>query len=247
MKAIVTGTNGTVAPVLASTLQQNGHSVTAWDRSLVPTDSRDAMVNFIDAEQPDWFFHIATGDPAWAESVAQICAERGTKFLFTSSVSVFSGQQQGPLTPNTVPTPDDDYGRYKFECEQRVRSVNADSLIVRLGWQIGSAAGGNHMLDHLIRTHQENGQIDASVNWYQACSFLEDTADGLLYVMERFSAELYHLDSNRGLTFYDIVIGLNQLHGNAWQVNAVDAPVHNNLMPDLRLPIPTLSERLQRA
>lgn len=238
----MTGLNGTVAPILAEAVRNAGHEVVGWDRSIVPTDDPTAVADYIHAQQPDWFFHIATGSPDWAEWIAQTCGESGIKFLFTSSVSVFSAEQVGPFVPESKPEPQDEYGRYKLECEQRVRAVNREALVVRLGWQIGTAVGGNHMLDHLIRTNQNEGKIVASTNWYQACSFLADTADSLLHAMSHLPTGLYHLDGNPGLSFYDIVTGLSQIHHAQWTIRPEERPVQNNLLHDSRLRVRSVAD-----
>lgn len=243
MKAIITGVNGTVAPVLAKSLMAAGHRVVPWNRAQVPTDNQKAINEFIVNEHPDWFFHLANGSPDWAESAAQACALNRIKFLFTSSVSVFSSAQRGPFTVNSLPQPDDSYGNYKLECEQRVIGSNPDALVVRLGWQIGEAPGANHMVDFLDRTFRSEGRITASVNWYQACSFLADTADSLRHIMDCHSAGIYHLDGNPGLNFYEIALGLNRLFGNPWTVETNDTPNLNNLLRDGRVPVSPITSR----
>jgi dTDP-4-dehydrorhamnose reductase len=243
LKAIITGIHGTVAPVLARTLAAAGHKIIPWDRSQVATDNRQAVSDFIDSEHPDWFFHLATGSPDWAESMAQVCARQQVKFLFTSSVSVFSAGQRGPFTVDSLPQPDDDYGKYKLECEKRVRAAHPEALVTRLGWQIGITPGANHMVDYLERTFRTEGQLAASTNWYQACAFLEDTADSLQYLMEKLPAGLYHLDGNPGLNFYQIVLGLNRLLANPWIVTPSDTPVQNNLLLDKHLQVSPITRR----
>jgi dTDP-4-dehydrorhamnose reductase len=243
MKALLTGLNGTVAPVLAQALVKAGHTVVAWDRARVPTDNAQAASEFIRDERPDWFCHIATGSPDWAECVAQVCAREGVKFLFTSSVSVFAAAQRGPFMVDAIPQPADDYGHYKFNCEKRVRAANPEALVVRLGWQIGTAPGGNQMVDYLERSFQAQGRLAASTKWYQACSFLTDTADGLAYCMETQPGGLYHLDGNPGLNFYEVVLGLNRLLGQRWRVTPSDSPVQNNLLQDDRLHVNPITRR----
>ncbi len=243
MKALVTGMNGTVAPALAHSLSQARHVVIPWDRAVVPIDNPQAIRDFIRGEQPDWFFHVATGSAQWAEWVAQVCAEQGIKFLFTSSVSVFSGSQRGPFTVDHRPEPDDDYGRYKLECEQRVRAAHPEAGVARLGWQIGTAPGGNQMVDYLDRTFSAQGRIDASLHWHPACSFLSDTADSLTHIMHTLSAGLYHVDGNPGHNFYEIVVGLNRLQGERWMVHPSATPVQNNLMVDPRVPVSPITRR----
>lgn len=243
MRAIITGLNGTVAPALAQVLRGTGHTVIPWNRAEVSPDDTSAARAFIQRTQPDCFFHLATGSPAWVELAAQVCAAQNIKFLFTSSVSVFSAAQVGPFSVEVPPQPEDDYGRYKLECEQRVRTANPQALVVRLGWQIGTALGGNHMVDYLERTFRTQGQIEASVNWYQACSFLEDTATGLQHCMETLPAGLYHLDGNPGLNFYEIVSKLNQQRGGRWVVRESSTPALNNRLIDSRLPVTPITYR----
>ncbi len=242
MKAIVTGMNGTVAPALARVLRAAGHEVVAWDRSVVPTDDPEAGRAWIQRERPDWFFHIATGSPDWAEHVARVCAEEGIGFLFTGSVSVYSDAQEGPFTVGDEPHPNDEYGRYKLECERRVRGANPDARVVRIGWQIGTEVGGNHMVSYLDKTFHAEGPISASTTWFPACSFLPDTGQGLLYAIQHLPGGLYHLDSNPGLSFYQIAEGLNQLQGSPWTVNPAPEPTWNKRMVDERLPVRSLTE-----
>ena len=176
--------------------------------------------------------------------MAQVCAAHQIKFLFTSSVSVFSHQQHGPFGVDVQPAATDDYGAYKIECEQRVRQANPQALIARLAWQIGTAPGSNNMIDFLHRTMQVSGKIEASTNWYPACAFLEDTADAVYRLIDTYEPGTYHLDGNPGLTFHQIVTGLNRLHGEQWSVVPTTAPVQNNRMLDDRITIKPITARL---
>ncbi len=244
MKIILTGMNGTVAPVVGQWLTDQKHVVIPWNRSVVPTDDEDAMRDFIRTVHPHAFLHIATGSPDWAAAVARICAKHHIKFLFTSSVSVFSGSQAGPLTPNMEPDANDEYGRYKLACEHCVRAACPEAIIVRLGWQIGSAPGSNTMIDYLHRAETEQGRIEGSSRWRPSCSFLQDTAASLGQVLLHQPAGLYHCEGNPGLTFHEIATGLNRLLGNPWHIVPGETPVYENLMLDPRVPVRSIASRL---
>lgn len=243
MKAIVTGLNGTVAPYLARALGAAGHTVVPWDRAVIPTDDPRATRDFLRRERPDALCHLATGSPDWAEDVAAACAEAGVAFLFISSVSVFAASQQGPFPVESEPRPEDDYGRYKLACERRVRAAHPEARIARLGWQIGTTPGGNQMVDFLARTFQAEGSIRASRHWFQACSFLDDTADALLRVVTAQPPGLYHADGNPGLSFYEIVTGLNRMLGEPWTVVPTEEPVQNNRLLDARVAVRPITDR----
>ncbi|NND70874.1 MAG: sugar nucleotide-binding protein [Rhodothermales bacterium] len=242
MDVLVTGLNGTVAPVLARTLEARGHRIIRWDRTLVPPDNEDRVRSFIDAESPHAIAHLATGPPEWAELLARVAQETNIRLLYTSSVSVYGDDQSGPFAPDAIPTPGSEYGKYKLDCEHRIMLVNPRSIVVRIGWQIGWERGGNHMVDHLHKMHDEQGEIKASTNWYQACSFLEDTSDSLTTLLEADTFGLYHLDSNPGLSFYEIVSKLNHLIQASWNVQPDTQPSINNRLLDDRVPVRSLRD-----
>ena len=244
MKSIITGLNGTVAPFVAEAMTKQGATIIPWNRTIIPTDNETQIRAFIQQEQPTYFLHIATGSPGWAATAAKACHDFNIKFLFTSSVSVYAWKQVGPFTVEDIPHPDDDYGRYKLECEQKIRAANKNAYIVRLGWQIGRTHTGNHMLAHLHNQKQENGRIQASTNWYPACSFLWDTAEALTQIIQHHPPGLYHLDSNDGHTFHEIVQVLNHLHGNPWHILPTTDHTQNNRLLDPRIPLKTLSQTL---
>ena len=240
MKALVTGMNGTVAPALAQALAGSGYEIVPWDRSIHPVDHPEAVRFFVACDKPDLFCHAAMGSPEWSGWSAQACAALNIPFLYISSVSVYAASQSGPFTTHDIPLPDDEYGRYKLECERRVQSAHPAAHVVRIGWQIGFAPGGNQMVDFLDRTNRERGRIDASTFWFPGCSFLSDTAGSLVQVLQ-LPPGLYHLDGNPGLNFFEIATGLNRLLGNPWKVVPVSGLVQNHRMLDPRVavvPIP---------
>ena len=243
MKALVTGMNGTVAPVLARAIRASGGAVAAWDRTAVAIDDADAGRALLQRERPDVFFHLATGPAGWAERCARLSAETGIAFVFTSTVSVFGAAQRGPFSPDAAPTPDDDYGRYKLDCERRVQAAHPDARVVRLGWQIGTTDAGNHMGAFLHRTARDEGQIEASARWLPACSFLDDTAEALIAAAE-LPAGLYHLGGNPGLSFFDIARGLNRLRGEPWTVARTEAPDRDTRLRDDRLPVRSITKHM---
>lgn len=243
MRAIITGAHGTVAPAIELALVRAGFAVVRWDRSRVPIDDGDASRAFIALARPDWFFHVATGSPAWAEAVARLCASQGVKFLFTSSVSVYADTQSGPLSVDVTPQPNDDYGLYKLECEHRVLSANPEATVVRLGWQIGNVPGTNTMVDFLHRLHVRHGVIEASTNWVPACSFLDDTASAIVDATTHES-DVYLFDGNPGLSLFEIAERLGRIDGRGWQVRPTELPFRNNQMLDRRIRVASITERL---
>jgi len=243
-KVLLTGTNGTVAPVLAVELRGRGSEVVAWDRSAVPPDDREAVARFIREIKPSALLHCAMGSPQWAEDMARICAEEGSKFLYVSSASVYGTQQQGPFTIEDKPEPCDDYGSYKLECEHRVRAANEKAIVVRIGWQIALRRGGNNMVEHLAQKQAEHGHITASTEWFPACSFLDDTARALSGALETSPSGLYLLDGNPSWNFWQISVALSRAKGEGWEIRPTSDFRWNNRLIDNRLNPVLISEKL---
>ena len=204
MKLLFTGMNGTVAPVVARYFHANGHQIISYDRNIISTTDFKEITSFMIDQHIEGCLHFAMGSVEWSEMLARIANEHSIKFLYVSTVSVFSNTQIGPHDITRVPQPDDDYGRYKYQSELAIKNVNPHAYIARIGWQIGSNDEGNQMIHYFKSQMQENGYIAASSLWYPSCSFLEDTAKALYAIFSNLSPDLYLVNSNDHYTFYKI-------------------------------------------
>lgn len=240
MKALVTGAGGTLGPVLVEVLRTVGWDVVPWRRTVVSPEDPAACQSFLDRCLPDVCFHLAVGPVDWTGFLAAYAARRGIPFVHTSSVSVYGGHQRGPFSIRDEPEPQDDYGRYKKAGEERIAEVYPGAVIARIGWQIGLAPGANHMVDHLTRTQAEHGRIEASRNWFQACSFLDDTARTLMALAESDLAGLVHLDANPGISFFELVTGLNGYLNAGWTIQSCEEPVLDNRLLEDRVHVKSI-------
>jgi dTDP-4-dehydrorhamnose reductase len=256
VKAIVTGANGTVGKVLTAVLERQGVQVVPWDRARIPIDAYQPMENFVREQKPDVLFHLAIASQStgreneswyvnyeWSSELAWITRVLQIPFIFASTVLVFTDQARGPFHPDSQPNATEGYGGQKRRAEERVRYQNPASRIVRLGWQIGDAPGSNNMIDFFHQRMAHDGEIRASTEWYPSCSFLADTADGLLQVLNK-EPGTYQLNSNHRWNFHQIAQALNRRHGHPWKVTLTRDFVHDQRMEDDRLTIGRLEERL---
>ncbi len=254
MTALITGASGTVGQALAGHLRTCGHGVTAWDRAAAPPDDYGAMERYVRAVAPDVLFHLAiastpTGradegelvNVGWPSELAWLTRELGVRFVFTSTVMVFSDDARGPFSVAAAPDAAEGYGAQKRRAEERVWTQNPEARIVRLGWQIGD--GGNEMTTWADAQQAAHGRVEASTRWLPACAFVGDTAAALARAADRRPG-VYHADSNDGWTFFDIVSALAARTGRAWDVAPTHAFAFDQRMHDARLGMPTLSDRL---
>jgi dTDP-4-dehydrorhamnose reductase len=232
--------------VLASTLQDRGWQVAGWDRAVHPPADHRACMAHLEAVAPDAVFHLAMGSEDWAGRLAHWCDLAGVRFVYTSSAMVFNRHPDGPHAVADERTARDDYGRYKIRCEDAVLGTSASAVVARMGWQIGTARGGNQMLEALSRMAEVTGVVRASTAWRPACSFMEDTADALIGLAGSAEPGVFHLDSNANdaLTFLEIASRLARLTGADWKIVPTTDYVHDQRLTDERVSMPQLSLRL---
>ena len=230
MKWLITGLNGTLAPVLARVAADQGVEVLAWRRDEVPPDDAAACDNWLRAARPDAIAHLGLGSVEWAGRLALHAARLDLPFVFTSTAMVFHHLPDGPHAPGDSRTAQDGYGQYKIACEDAVRSAHPGACVVRIGWQIDPEQPGNNMLRALDQWQSASGCVGASRRWTPACSFMQDTADALVALLRHPVAGVVHLDSNadRGHSFLDIVHALKRSYGrDGWDIRANEDYVHD--------------------
>jgi len=256
MKVLITGLGGTVGRALGAQLRGEGHEVIGWDRSAVPIDRYEAMDAFVAATAPDAVVNLAIASRPtgryqeswlvnydWPSELAWICRQRAIRFFHTSTVMVFSPAAAGPFTIESEPDATEGYGYEKRRAEARVLYQNPEATVIRLGWQIGDAAGSNNMIDYLERQAREHGRVAASSRWLPACSFLPDTAVALARALAA-PPGLYQIDGNERHTMLEIARALSALHSGRWEIAETTEPAQDQRMIDPRLGCAPLARRL---
>jgi len=236
MRALFTGLNGTVSPVVADFFKSKGYEIIAYDRQLLSMTDDVEIKKFILKQKVNMILHFALGTPEWAGILARLSKECNIKFILISSVSVYAATHQGPLTLQDIPDAEDEYGKYKRITEQIVLNENKKSYILRLGWQIGSQAGTNEMIGFLTKQMAEYGIIKASSRWYPSCSFMKDTAQSIYDIVHTLPEDIYLLNSNTAYTFFEICVNLTKTHQD-FLIEETEDFVQDFRMFDERVPI----------
>jgi dTDP-4-dehydrorhamnose reductase len=251
---MVTGANGVVGTAMVKYLKALHVEVIEWDRKQVSPFKYNEMKAFIASSRPDILFHFAMASNAtdieneswkinyeWTSELAWITKELSIKFLFTSTAMVFSNFAKGPFTQSSLPDAKEGYGFEKMKAEEKAFQQNANSYIVRLGWQIGEEFYGNNMLAYCENEYHLKGRIKASGMWYPACSIVNDTVAELYRLVNEEMPGLYMLDSNDKYSFFEIVSMLNNRYNNRWKVVRDDSFIFDQRMLDDNIKIAKLS------
>jgi dTDP-4-dehydrorhamnose reductase len=247
MKWLITGLNGTLAPVLSRKAEELGIEVLAWDRNLLPPDDVAAVDAWLCRERPDAIAHLGMGSAEGAGRLARHAAEHGLPFVFTSTAMVFHHAPDGPHGVDDERNAQDDYGQYKRACEDAVLASHPGASVVRIGWQIDAVQPGNNMLMALDQWQASQGKVAASRAWKPACSFMSDTAAVLARLILQPVPGVSHVDSNadEGHDFAQIVRALKVQFGrDHWDIHVHEDYAHDQRLLGGGALVPPLSARL---
>ncbi|MCD4827709.1 MAG: sugar nucleotide-binding protein [Acholeplasmataceae bacterium] len=243
-KAYITGITGTVAPYLKVELEKNGYK--AYDKHIRINDDSDISlsIDYLREVKPNIVFHLAMGSKKWAEALSKYCFDHNIIFVYISTASVFEDNAGGPYRKDTVVTVTNDYGAYKYACENLVRKVNQNAYVLRIGWQISDKADmtSNNMFHFIKDQLDQYGSIHVSTCFYPSVSFLNDTVKAIRTTIENNPADLYLINSNDTLSLYDIIQALKTRFNKEWKIQGNQDLCRNDIMIDERVQIVKLKE-----
>lgn len=180
---------------------------------------RDAVWKALKTVKPDAVLHLAAASsPAFCEAkkdesklinvdattwLAEFCAERGCKFLFTSSEQVYDGAA-APFSEVGMPTPKNEYGKQKLAAELAIQAISPSAIIARMSVMYGQAGSGNkNFLGQWLEAWRRGDSVTAFYD--EIRSFLSGTsaAEGLFLLLEKGVEGIFNLGGTDTMSRYD--------------------------------------------
>ena len=175
--------------------------------------------------------------------LAEICRERGARFIHISTDYVFSGEGEGLRKETDPAEPINVYGRTKLEGERAVLAVSPEFLVIRVSWLFGpdKAAFPDMILTNALKSER----VEAIADKWSCPTYSEDLAEWIEPMMhdKRYSGVL-HL-SNSGfctwLHYGQTVLDLAARLGLPIKARTV-LPVSKDDFPDFKARRPEHTE-----
>ncbi|TFW01498.1 dTDP-4-dehydrorhamnose reductase [Oxalobacteraceae bacterium OM1] len=231
MKILLTGRNGQVGYELERSLQCLG-DVVAFDRAGLDLADADAVRRTVREVQPTLIVNAAAytavdqaeREPELAMRVNGIApgilAEEadalGAALVHYSTDYVFDGTQAQPYREDSVPNPQNAYGRSKLAGEQAIAAASIPHLIFRTSWVYG-LRGKNFLLtmQRLARERNELRVVDDQVGAPTWCRTIADATVHAVAMLRKRGSEteldfdlwreqggLYHLAAKGQTSWY---------------------------------------------
>ncbi len=128
--------------------------------------------------------------------LAELCREKGARFVHVSTDYVFDGEKREPYTEADAAVPISVYGESKREGEVRVAEANAEAVVARVSWVFGPDRPS--FVDAMLKKAQNEEQIAAVADKYSTPTYTRDIAAMLRPLLSgETGSGLLHL-ANRG-------------------------------------------------
>lgn len=189
-RVLIIGAGGRMGAALARRYARS-REVIAWRRSdcdvLFPERVREAVraqdfqvliytagITSVDycEEHPDESRLTNTDTP---RVLAEVCAEKGARFIHISTDYVFDGRNPAPLKETDEPNPLCVYGRCKLEGERAVLAVSPDFLVIRVSWLFGHDRPA--FPDMILKRAMESEEVEAIADKVSCPTYSEDLAE----------------------------------------------------------------------
>ncbi len=191
--------------------------------------NRDEVWRSIKATNPDAMLHLAAAsNPAHCEAnpeaarllnveatawLAEFCAERRCKFLFTSSSQVYDGGTS-PHSEAPTPSPQNEYGRQKLEAEGRVAEILPSAAIIRVAVMYGMAGPGNqNFLQQWLATWRRDEAVTAFYDEIRSFLSGRSAADGLGLLLEKGAEGIFNLGGATAISRFEFAELVAQVFG----------------------------------
>lgn len=215
------GEKYTFIPLLQSAVDITDHEATARVLNALTFDyllHLAAYTNVDGAEQERELCHKINVD-ATANLLTQCKAKRArmihisTDFVFDGKMGGAHGTELPTYTEASKPNPIAYYGQTKYEAEQAVKD---EAMIVRLSYPYRKNFDAKRDFVRTIRYLLEQGKTLTMVqDSLITPTFIDDIVNGLDYLIQHYSTDIYHLVGAESITPYDA----GKLMARTWGMN----------------------------
>ena len=128
--------------------------------------------------------------------LAEICRQKGRRFIHVSTDYVFDGEKREPYTEEDPADAVCVYGESKREGELRVLEANGRALVIRVSWVFGPDRSS--FVDAILKKARNEDQVAAVADKFSTPTYTRDIAAMLRALFDSSAAEgIFHL-ANRG-------------------------------------------------
>lgn len=138
--------------------------------------------------------------------LAEMCADRKIKLIFTSSEQVYDGQKSH-YTEEDTPSPQNEYGRQKLAAERFIGEILPASAIVRIAVLFGQASPvARSFLQQWLETWQTFLPVTAFHDEIRSFLSGRSAAAGLFQLLQQDASGIFNLSGEASMSRYEFAL-----------------------------------------
>ena len=172
--------------------------------------------------RPEAVFHLAAcsgtnyceenPEVSWQTNVlatahlAEMCADRKIRLVFTSSEQVFDGLSSS-YSESDTPSPGNEYGRQKLEAEKLIGAIYPNACIARTAVLFDNSGSSNKgFLQQWLESWQTFLPVTAFHDEIRSFLSAMSAAEGLFKLLEQDACGIFHLGGESAMSRYDFAL-----------------------------------------
>ena len=237
MNILITGASGTAAFSIIENLEKTRNNLILTDRNysdgIIAGDlsSTEFVNKIVNDYSPDIIIHLAANtDVDFCEknklecvldnfittkNIVDSIADKNIYLIFTSSASIFDGENGNGYTEEDEPHPSNFYALTKLLSENYIQQNLSEYTILRLGWLIGVSSRSNKFFGKIINQIKNGEKIYYGVNdTYGSLTFSDDLADFIIFLLDNPLKGIINVNSSGVATRYEILKKILSVYDN---------------------------------
>lgn len=206
MKVLVTGVQGQLGFDVCNELTRRKIENKGIDRNDCDITDEKAVYSYIKQYSPDVVVHCAAYtavDKAEDEKemcydinvngtkyIAGVCKEINAKMVYISTDYVFEGTGDKAYEVDDKLSPDNTYGRTKYQGEKEVKKILDKYFIIRISWAFGT--NGNNFINTMIKLGETHSDINVVADQIGSPTYTYDLAPLICDMIETDKYGIYH-------------------------------------------------------
>ena len=223
-KILITGAKGQLGYELPRTAPAEYECILTDVADLDITDA-EAVNTFVAESQPDVIINSAAYtavdkaeeeqalavaiNETGARNLAQVCKDKGIKFIQTSTDFVFDGKSCSPYLVDAPTNPQGVYGQTKDDGDKAVLKIlGNDAFIIRTAWLY--SAHGNNFVKTMLRLMSERDFLGVIADQIGTPTWANSLAKAIWKAIELDATGIHHWTDAGVASWYDFAVAIQE-------------------------------------
>jgi dTDP-4-dehydrorhamnose reductase len=152
-------------------------------------------------------------------NIAEACKEISARMVYISTDYVFDGKGEKFFETNDIASPQNQYGKTKYEGELEVTNILEQYFIIRISWAFG--INGNNFIKTMLKLGKERQELNVISDQFGSPTYTYDLALLIADMIKTDKYGIYHATNEGICSWYEFACEIFKLSNINVKVNPV--------------------------